>query len=67
LGTAPPFIGRATPKLGRAPGAIPPTPFLRPNALIFVLNPRSYCRQRGDQTSAGASVMVNNLEMLKIS
>ena len=32
--STPPFIGRATPKLGRAPGAIPPMPFFRPNALI---------------------------------
>jgi hypothetical protein len=63
----PPFIGRATPKLGRAPGAMPLTPFLRPNALISVFNPRNYCRRRSDRVSAGASVMVKNMEMLKIS
>jgi len=64
---APPFIGRATPKLGRAPGALPLTPFLRPNALISVFNPRSYCRRRNGRVSADASVMVNNVEMLMIS
>ena len=35
----PPRIGRATPKLGRAPAPIPPTPFLRPNALIRFSRP----------------------------
>src|SRR6478735_9659155 len=40
--TTPPFMGRATPKLGRAPAPIPPTPFLRPNALILV-DPKPCC------------------------
>ena len=31
---APPFIGRATPKLGRAPGPICPIPFFLPKALM---------------------------------
>ena len=46
----PVFIGFATPKLGRAPGDIPPTPFLRPNALIYRPH-SSISRQRRQQLS----------------
>ena len=33
------FIGRATPNAGRAPGAMPPAPVFRPNALILTSIP----------------------------
>jgi hypothetical protein len=66
LGATPPFIGRATPKLGRAPAAIPPTPFLRPNALI--LSSTSKLRAGGAVTGRVlAFAPMVNLEILKIS
>src|SRR5690606_18609046 len=68
-GTGPPFIGFATPKVGRAPGCIPLTPFFRPNALIY----RSwaslvfYNRLSSDMARGRYRGLVNRLRTLILS
>nr|WP_235981687.1 hypothetical protein [Novosphingobium aerophilum] len=62
----PPDIGRATPNDGRAPGAMPPIPFFRPNAFILkTFSVQIVSRHRawaGRAIAFGAIYMVETLK-----